>query len=90
MFEEPKAGIFKLLRSPGIDSKESTTPAYVSWRAGTTNRVIVPGHQATYACGIDWDRFLGIDSWAPPLNVYKFGLCAVYLYKPIKICFFIS
>jgi|LakMenEpi03Aug12_release.lakeMendotaPanAssembly.Ray.scaffolds.fasta_scaffold2698716_1 hypothetical protein len=27
--------IFKLLRSPGIDSKESTPPAYVAWRAGT-------------------------------------------------------
>jgi hypothetical protein len=32
------------LRSPGIDSKESTLPAYVSyvaWRAGTTNRLVV-------------------------------------------------
>jgi hypothetical protein len=25
---------FKLLRSPGIDSKESNPPAYVAWRAG--------------------------------------------------------
>jgi hypothetical protein len=31
-----KDGIFKLLRSPGNDSKESIPPAYVSWRAGTT------------------------------------------------------
>jgi hypothetical protein len=30
------ARIFKLLRSPGIDSKESIPPAYVVWRAGTT------------------------------------------------------
>ncbi len=28
--------IFKLLRSLGIDSKESIPPAYVAWRAGTT------------------------------------------------------
>jgi hypothetical protein len=27
--------IFKLLRGPGIDSKESIPPAYVAWRAGT-------------------------------------------------------
>jgi hypothetical protein len=31
-----KDGIFKLLKSPGIDSKESIPPAYVSWRAGKT------------------------------------------------------
>jgi hypothetical protein len=30
------AGIFKLLRIPGIDSKESTPPAYAAWRDGTT------------------------------------------------------
>ncbi len=30
-----KARIFKILRSPGIDSKESIPPAYVAWRAGT-------------------------------------------------------
>ncbi len=29
-------GIFKLLRSPGIDSKESIPPASVAWQAGTT------------------------------------------------------
>jgi hypothetical protein len=27
---------FKLLRSPGIDSKDSIPPAYVAWRAGAT------------------------------------------------------
>jgi hypothetical protein len=27
--------IFKLLRSPGIHSKESISPAYVAWRVGT-------------------------------------------------------
>jgi hypothetical protein len=29
-------GTFKLLRNPGIDSKESILPAYVSCRSGTT------------------------------------------------------
>jgi len=29
-------GIFKLLRSPGIDFKESISSAYVAWRDGTT------------------------------------------------------
>ncbi len=28
--------IFKLLRSPGIASKESVPPAFVAWSAGTT------------------------------------------------------
>ncbi len=31
-----RARIFKLLRSPKIDSKESILPAFVAWRAGTT------------------------------------------------------
>ncbi len=30
------------LRSSGIDSKESILPAYVAWRASTSNRVVVP------------------------------------------------
>jgi hypothetical protein len=30
------ARIFKLLRSPGIDSKESVPPTYVAWLASTT------------------------------------------------------
>jgi hypothetical protein len=29
-----RAGIFKLLRSPGIDSKEPILPAFVAWRSG--------------------------------------------------------
>ena len=29
------------LRRPGIDSEDSIPPAYVAWRAGTTNRVVV-------------------------------------------------
>ena len=31
-----RARIFKLLRSPRIDSKDYIPPAYVAWRAGTT------------------------------------------------------
>jgi hypothetical protein len=34
-------GIFKLLRSPGIDSKESIPPAYEAWRAGMTNLLLL-------------------------------------------------
>ncbi len=31
-----RAQMFKLFRSPRIDSKESIPPAHVAWRAGTT------------------------------------------------------
>ncbi len=44
--------ICKRLMRPGIDSEDSIPPAYVVWRAGTTNRVIVPTRQAE-------NRFLG-------------------------------
>ncbi len=40
------ARIYKRLRSPEADSKESILPAYVSWRAGTSNRDVVPAHQS--------------------------------------------
>jgi hypothetical protein len=33
--ERARAGIFKLLWSPGIDSTESIPPVFVAWRAGT-------------------------------------------------------
>ncbi len=46
------ARICKRLWSPGIDSKESIPPAYVAWRAGTTNRVFLPARQVG-------NRFLG-------------------------------
>ncbi len=41
-----RAHICKHLRGPGVDSEESILPTYVAWRAGTTNRVGVPAHQA--------------------------------------------
>ncbi len=47
-----RARICKRLRSPGIDSEESIPLAYVAWRTGSTNRVVVPTHQAE-------NRFLG-------------------------------
>jgi hypothetical protein len=40
------ARICKRLWSPGIDSEESISPTYVSWRVGTKNRVVVPSRQA--------------------------------------------
>ncbi len=50
--EESKARTCEDLRIPGIDSKESITPAYVAWRAGTSNRVVIPARHAG-------NRFLG-------------------------------
>jgi hypothetical protein len=47
-----RARICKSLWSPGINSKESIAPAYVAWRAGTTNRVVVQVRHAG-------NRFLG-------------------------------
>jgi len=43
----------KRLGRPWIDSADSIPPAYVSWRAGTTNRVVVP---ARWEAG---NRYLG-------------------------------
>jgi hypothetical protein len=47
-----RARICKRLRRPGIDSEDSIPPAYVAWRACTTNRVVVQARQAV-------NRFLG-------------------------------
>ncbi len=47
-----RARICKRLWSPGIDSEESISPAYVARRAGTTKRVVVPALQPE-------NRFLG-------------------------------
>jgi hypothetical protein len=47
-----RARICKRLSRPGIDSDGSIPPAYVAWRASTTNRVVVPASQAG-------NRFLG-------------------------------
>ncbi len=42
---EPWDSILKLLRSPGIDFKESIPPAYLAWRAGTTNLFLFSPHR---------------------------------------------
>ncbi len=41
-----RARICKRLKRPEIDSEDSIPPAYVAWRAGATNRVVVPARQA--------------------------------------------
>jgi hypothetical protein len=41
-----------LNKKKGFDCEESIPPAYVAWRAGLPNRVVVPAHQAG-------NRFLG-------------------------------
>jgi hypothetical protein len=46
------ARISKHLRRPGINSEDSIPPAYVAWRASTTNRVVVQARQVV-------NRFLG-------------------------------
>jgi hypothetical protein len=52
-----------------MDSMESIPPAYVAWRAGSANKVIVPASRLhRLAESIPWNRFLG------SLNVYKFIL----------------
>jgi hypothetical protein len=71
-----RARICKPLRRPGIDSEDWIPPAYVAWRAGMTNRVVVPACHAgnrfldslkslqiRAQAWRNW--FLGIDSWAP-------------------------
>jgi hypothetical protein len=47
------ARICKRLWSPGIDSEESISPAYVAWRASTSNRVSYRPAR------------LRIDTWSP-------------------------
>ncbi len=68
------ARIFKRLWSPGIDSKELIPPAYVAWRAGTTNRVVVQARQSKNRLlgslkGLQIrtpaTKVGGMDSWAP-------------------------
>ncbi len=56
-----RARIYKRLRSSGIDSKESISPAYEAGRAGMSNRLVVPACQAR-------NRFQG------SLKGYKYGL----------------
>jgi hypothetical protein len=51
-YRPARARICKCLWSPGIDSEESISPAYVAWRAGMTNRVVVLARQGG-------NRFLG-------------------------------
>jgi hypothetical protein len=59
--------VCKRLRSPGIDSKESIPPAYVSRRAGKITLVVVPARP-----GIDY--FLESITGLFKLNIYKFGV----------------
>ncbi len=51
-YKSCRARIYKRLRRPKIDSEEPIPPAYVVWRANTTNRVVVPARQVR-------NRFLG-------------------------------
>ncbi len=57
--------IFKLLRSPGIYSKESIPPAYVAWRAGTTT--IYYSSSIPYPHSVDCSKI--------PALVFIYTLC---------------
>ncbi len=50
---KPRTRICIRLRSPGINFEESIPPAYVAWRAGTTNRVFIMGPT-------DWELIPGL------------------------------
>ncbi len=43
-------GICKLLRRPGIDYKESISPGYKGWRAGTTSLFLLGSYTAHRDC----------------------------------------
>jgi hypothetical protein len=43
---KPEPVFVNVYGAQGIDSEESISPAYVVWRAGTKNRVVVPARQA--------------------------------------------
>jgi hypothetical protein len=62
-----RARIFKRLRSPGIDSKESIPPSNITLFVVTAPRL----HKLMES--IPWNRFLG------SLNVYSLGLSVYYL-----------
>jgi hypothetical protein len=78
---------------PVLVTQESIPPAYVAWRAGTANRVVVPAPQAG-------NRFLrslkGLQIWAlvsPPfLRIVSLGIWTCYfnkgfsLFVKTKIC----
>ncbi len=62
-------GIFKLPRSPGIDSKESLPPAFVSWaricKPFKESRNRFPASLPCLTGPPGWqNRFIWIDSWA--------------------------
>jgi hypothetical protein len=67
-----RARICKRLRSPGIDSNESIPPAYVAWRAGTSNRAVVSARQAG-------NRFLGS---LKDLKIRALGINLIVLLHP--------
>jgi hypothetical protein len=73
--EAVRARICKSLWGPGIDSDDSIPPAYVAWRVGTTNRVVVPARQAG-------NRFLG-SLKGLQIRALKLGCSAQLLFRVI-------
>ncbi len=80
---EYRARICKRLWNPGIDSEKSIPPAYVAWRAGTTNRVFVPVRQTG-------NRFLGS---LKGLKIRALSMCQLAKWKTLDlptICYYDS
>jgi hypothetical protein len=80
--QHSRARICGRLRSLEINSKESIPPAYIAWRAGTSNWVVrrsLAGRYVKLGVRQAGNRFLGSLK-----EVYKFGLCCLSL--PLYIC----
>ncbi len=71
-----RGAIFKLLKNPGIDSKVSSPPACVAWRAGTTTLLLlgslppidcctIPAQLSTQGrnTGLSWRVYLSLLSF---------------------------
>ncbi len=66
---QSRARIFKLLRSPRIDSKKSIPPAYVAWQAGETTLFLL-GSYCDSMIGLNWSR--------PTNTAYNSTVCNNY------------
>jgi hypothetical protein len=63
-----RARICKCLKRPEIDSQDSIPPAYVAWRAGTSNRIVAPARQGWESIPGLLKRFTNTGSVFPVKN----------------------
>ncbi len=74
-----------MFMKPGIDSEESNSPAYVAWRSGTTNRVVVLARQAGNRF-LDSLKGLQIRAQRKILKQNQSPLDFVLLTRAVKLC----